>query len=216
MSKRTQTLEEEVVNAITHGLGVLFALIATPFLLEKVSKTGDSNAQLAVMVFAFGMFVLYLASTLYHAVQEAALKEKLLICDFIGIFILIGGSYAPFVYHYTDSQTATIFLTFQWVVIFIGSVLKLFFGDGYEKLSLLTYVILGWSVVFVMQPIRANMPYEVSKWLLGGGISYSIGIFFFRLEKQKYAHAVWHVFVLGGTVAHFIAIWKINDFVKIK
>lgn len=214
MSHRSQTLQEEVVNAITHGMGVVFTLIATPFLLEQSSKIGSFNAYLAVLVFGFGMLAVYLSSTLYHAIQLPVLKHRLLICDHVSIFFLIGGSYVPFVHQYTDTQTATIFLICQWTVILIGSILKLFFAGRYEKASLFVYIFLGWSVLFLVKSMLANMPFEVFKWVLIGGLSYSIGVLFYRWDKQKYAHAVWHLCVLGGTIAHYVAIWKISDFVK--
>lgn len=214
MSHRSQTLPEEVVNAFTHGLGVVFALIATPFLLEKTAKMGGFMPILAVSIFAFGMFAVYLSSTFYHAVQSPKLKQRLHVCDHVSIFFLIGGSYVPFVVQYADTQTATVFLSLQWFVILVAAVLKLFFIGKYENVSLFVYIFLGWSVVFLVKPFSATMPFEVFKWILMGGLSYSIGVFFYRWDKQKYAHAVWHLFVLGGTIAHYVAIWTISDFVK--
>jgi hemolysin III len=213
MSNRTQTLSEEIANAITHGLGVVFALFATPILLEKSSKSTVYDTHLGVWMFGFGMFAVYLCSTLYHGIQTPKLKDKLLTCDYISIFFLIGGSYLPFVQAYTTPQTATIFLTAQWTAIGIGSIIKLFFSKRYEKYSLLSYIFLGFSVCFLIKPLMENMPMEVFKWVLLGGLSYSIGIGFYLWDKQKYAHAIWHICVLGGTVAHYIAIWKISDFI---
>jgi hemolysin III len=214
MSNRKQTLPEETVNAITHGLGVVFTLIATPILLEKSSKSAVYETHLGILMFGFGMLAVYLSSTLYHATRATKLKNKLHVCDHVSIFFLIGGSYVPFVQAYTNAQTATLFLSAQWLVILIGAGLKLFFTGRYEKMSLFTYIFLGWSAFFLFEPFMDNMPFDVFKWVLIGGISYSIGVFFYRWSEQKYAHAVWHVFVLGGTVSHYIAIWKISDFVK--
>jgi hemolysin III len=214
MAHRSQTLLEEIVNATTHGLGVVFALVSMPFLLEKARKMGELMPVLAVSVFGIGMLAVYLSSTLYHAIQSPKLKQRLHVCDHVSIFFLIGGSYVPFVVQYADAPTATIFLSLQWLVILIAAVLKLFFIGKYENVSLFVYVFLGWSVVFLVKPFSATMPFDVFKWILIGGLSYSIGVFFYRWDKQKYAHAVWHLFVLGGTVAHYVAIWKISDFVK--
>jgi hemolysin III len=214
MSHRSQTKEEEVVNAITHGLGVVFTFIAIPFLLVKPSKASEYNASLGIIMFGLGMLAVYLSSTLYHATETIKLKKRLHICDHVSIYFLIGGSYVPFVQAYTDTLTATIFLSIQWTIIIIGAVLKLFFLGKNEKISLLVYIVLGWSAIFLFKPFSANMPAEVFKWILIGGISYSIGVVFYRWHNQKYAHAVWHLFVLGGTVAHYIAIWKISDFIS--
>jgi hemolysin III len=159
-----------------------------------------------------GMIAVYLSSTLYHAVQKSKLKNRLHVCDHVSIYFLIGGSYVPFVMAYTDSKTATVFFTIQWAIILIGAVLKLFFLGKNEKISLLVYIVLGLSAVFVFTPFRLNMPLEVFKWIAIGWLSYGTGVFFYRWTQQKYAHAIWHLFVLGGTVAHYIAIWKISDF----
>ena len=214
MSHRSQTLPEEKVNTLTHGMGVLFTLIAIPILLEKSSKIRGYDANLGTIMFGLGMLAVYLSSTLYHATQTIKHKKRLHICDHVSIYFLIGGSYVPFVQAYTDNFTATIFLSIQWTIILIGAVLKLFFLGKNEKISLLVYIVLGWSAIFLFKPFSANMPAEVFKWILIGGFSYSIGVFFYRWDKQKYAHAIWHLFVLGGTVAHYIAIWKIGDFIS--
>lgn len=215
MSHRSQTLPEEKINAITHGLGVLFALVAIPVLFGKMRGIEAYNANLGTIMFGLGMFAVYLSSTFYHATQTVKLKKRLHICDHVSIYFLIGGSYVPFVQAYTDAQTALIFLSIQWAIIIIGAVLKLFFLGKNEKISLLVYIVLGWSALFLFTPFSKNMPAEVFKWILIGGFSYSIGVFFYRWDKQKYAHAVWHLFVLGGTIAHYIAIFKISDFSKI-
>jgi hemolysin III len=215
MSHRSQTLPEEKINALTHGVGVLFTLVAIPFLWQKMGKISDYNAHLGTIMFGLGMLAVYLSSTLYHAIQKNPLKKRLHVCDHVSIYFLIGGSYVPFVQAYTDAQTALIFLSIQWSIILIGAVLKLFFLGKNEKISLLVYIVLGWSALFLFTPFSANMPVEVFKWILIGGFSYSIGVFFYRWNQQKYAHAVWHLFVLGGTVAHFIAIWKIGDYMTI-
>ena len=161
MSHRTQTLPEEKVNAITHGLGVVFAVIATPILLEKASKNAAFDIRLGILMFSLGMLAVYLSSTLYHATRASKLKNRLHICDHVSIFFLIGGSYVPFVQAYTDDTTAQLFLAAQWTVIVIGAILKLFFTGRYEKFSLFTYIFLGWSAFFLFIPFMANMPFPI-------------------------------------------------------
>lgn len=211
MNNREQTLREEIVNAITHGLGVVFAVIAIPLLLEKTYVIDSFCAYYAVLVFGIGMLAVYSFSTLYHSVQSPKLKNKLNICDQVSIFVLIGGSYLPFVVQYADTRTATIFLIAQWFVILIGALLKLFFIRKYEKALLLVYVFLGWSVVFLVKPFSQTMPFEVIKWIVIGCVSYSIGVFFYRWKKQKYAHAIWHLLVLGGTICHYWAVYTMYE-----
>ncbi len=212
MSRRSQTLPEEKINALTHGIGVLFALIAMPILMEKSSKTSGNYANFGIIMFGLGMIAVYLSSTLYHAIQNTALKKRLHVCDHVSIYFLIGGSYVPFVVAYTDAKTAIIFFAIQWSIIVIGAILKVFFLGKNEKISLLVYIVLGLSAVFVSHSFQINMPFEVFKWIAIGWISYGIGVFFYRWHQQLYAHAVWHLFVLGGTIAHYIAVWKISDF----
>jgi hemolysin III len=211
MNNREQTLREEIINAITHGFGIVFTLCGIPLLLQKAYVTGSLSAYYAVLIFGIAMFAVYFFSTLYHSVQSPKLKNKLNICDQISIFILIGGSYLPFVLQYTDTQTATIFLMAQWLIILIGALLKLFFIKKYEKALLFVYVFLGWSVVFLVKPFSQTMPFEVVKWILLGCGSYSIGVFFYRWKKQKYAHAIWHLFVLVGTICHYWAAYKMYE-----
>ncbi len=208
MSTRPQTYPEEIVNATTHGMGIVFTVLAAPYLLEKASNTGYLTAYWAVLIFIFGMLAVYISSTLYHAVQMPNIKNRLHICDHVSIYFLIGGTYVPIIQHYIDPQTGTIFLIMQWVIILIGSVLKLFFMGKYEKASLFVYIFLGWSLVFLIKPCLDIMSFEVFKWILIGGLSYTTGVIFYRMDQYKYAHAVWHLFVLGGTIAHYVAIYK--------
>ncbi len=209
MAHRTQTLPEERLNAISHGLGIVLTLVAMPFLLKKASDSGVWGMYIANLLFGIGMMAVYVSSTLYHAIQTPKLKNTLHICDHASIFLLLGGSYAPFVQHYCDAQTATIFLSCQWIVIVAGVIFKLFFTGKYDKASLFVYVFLGWSAVFLIKPFMANMPFHVFQWVLAGGLSYTTGVFFYRWDRQKYAHLIWHIFVLGGTFAHCMAAWLI-------
>jgi hemolysin III len=211
MKSRNQTFEEEIANAITHGLGIVFTLAAMPFLLKKTAIQANDLQYWAMCLFGFGMLMVYTSSTLYHAVQQKTLKKKLNIWDHISIFFLQGGSYAPFVQFYCDADTAKIFLSAQWTIIIIGAILKLFFTGKYEKASIVLYIFLGWSAVFLIQPFYQNMPFSIFKWILVGGLSYTFGVFFYRWDEKKYAHAVWHIFVLFGTICHFIAAWKMLD-----
>jgi hemolysin III len=207
MKHRNQTIEEERVNAITHGLGIVLTIVTIPHLLAKASVNGNMSAYGSIVLFGIGMMAVYVSSALYHAMQEPKLKNRFHICDHASIFLLIGGSYAPFVQQYCDTQTAIIFLTAQWFIIITGMVFKLFFTGRYDKASLFAYLFLGWSAVFLVKPFMANMPFHVFQWVLVGGLSYTIGVLFYRWDKQKYAHVVWHIFVLGGTMAHCWAVW---------
>jgi hemolysin III len=147
---RVQTPEEEKINVLTHGLGIVFTLITT------------------VCVFGFGMLATYLSSTIYHAVTNPVRKEFWHICDHICIFLLIGGTYTPVIFRHIPFDEALFFMATMWGIIALGIVFKLFFTGKYEWFSLLLYVFLGWMLIFVAKPIGQTMSPEVLKWILYG------------------------------------------------
>ena len=211
MNNRQQTLEEERINAITHGLGVLFTLCAIPLLLKKTYVTSSFYAYWAVLIFGFGMLAVYSFSTLYHYTKASKLKHTFNIYDQASIFILIGGSYLPFLQYYIDAQTAIFFLIFQWLIIGIGVFLKLLSIEKHENILFWVYIALGCSVVFLAKPLIQTMPTEIIKLIVTGGMSYLIGTIFYRWKSKKYAHAVWHLFVLGGTICHYWAAYRMYE-----
>ena len=164
-----------------------------------------------VSIFSFGMLAVYLSSTVYHAIKEPKLKRHANIIDHISIFFLIGGTYTPIILHYIPRGTAAVFLTVQWSIILAGVLLKLFFTGKYEWLSVTRYIMLGWMLVFVIKPLILTMPSIIFFWIIGGGICYTFGVVFYMLENKKHAHNIWHCFVLGGTILHFIAVYKSLD-----
>jgi len=208
MNDRIQSPQEELANAVTHGVAFLLALALTPMLITKATVTDTVQITLASAVFSFGIFMSYLSSTLYHAVQNLQTKKQLRIWDHISIFFLIGGTYTPIICKYTRPATAAIFLSFMWGIILAGSVLKVFFTGRYDRLSTALYLMLGWMVVFVITPLRANMPLAVFTWILAGGLSYTVGVIFYRWHRLKFHHSIWHLFVLGGTGFHFVGVYK--------
>ncbi|MCB0646157.1 MAG: hemolysin III family protein [Saprospiraceae bacterium] len=208
MEAREQTRKEEVANAITHGLGILFSLIAMPFILSDTLGRGDMLSFISVMVFGFGMLTVYTFSTLYHYTQKERTKEILLIADHISIYFLIAGTYTPLMLKYLSGSTATIFLSVLWGIVFIGSIFKIFFVHRFKILSLILYVTMGWMLVFVIKPLLVTIPSGIFGWIVGGGILYCIGVYFYVKSHKMYYHAVWHIFVLLGTISHFISIYK--------
>ncbi len=211
MPYRAQTNLEENVNAITHGLGILLSLIAIPFLIVKSTESEDFVMVWGVSIFSFGMLAVYLSSTVYHSLREPKRKRVANIIDHISIFFLIGGTYTPLILHYVPRETATSFLTVQWLIILAGIIMKLFFTGRYEWISVALYISLGWMLVFVIKPLLHTMPYNILSWIIGGGVCYTLGVIFYVREHKKHAHNIWHLFVLAGTVMHFIAVYKSLD-----
>lgn len=209
MKRREQTLSEEKANYITHAFGILFSLVAIPLMVLNAIQRSTSATVWGVSVFGFAMLMVYLASTIYHSVKQNTDTKRLLrIWDHISIFVMIGGSYTPLVIKYTDAKTATIFLGTMWSIIAFGSFLKIFFTGKYIILEVILYLALGWMAVFIIKPLVSNMPLQIFSFILTSGVFYSVGVVFYLWKKLNYHHAVWHVFVLAGTVTHFFAVYN--------
>lgn len=207
--RRDQTLNEETANWITHALGITFSVITIPFMIAYAVHHSSSSTVWGVSVFGFAMLMVYMASTVYHATKPNTKAKRLLrIGDHIGIFLMIAGSYTPLVIKYIDTPTATLFLGIMWSIVVLGSILKVFFTGKYVLLETLIYVVMGCMLVFIIKPLVANIPTEIFAYILAGGIFYGVGVAFYLWKKLSYHHAVWHVFVLAGTVTHFVAIYK--------
>jgi hemolysin III len=209
MSRREQTTEEEKINALTHAIGIVFAVVTIPILIFYALDKSTAPTVFGVAVFCFAMLMVYSASTIYHTVQLGTpLKRKLRIWDHISIFVMIGGSYTPLVIKFTSPSTATVFLATMWGIIVLGSLLKVYFTGRYVILEVAIYILLGWMAVFIIKPLMANMPSQIITFILVSGLFYSIGVVFYLWKKLSYHHAVWHVFVLAGTVTHFFAVYN--------
>ncbi len=206
-NERIQTLKEEIANAITHGAGMVFALIAVPALITYAMDKGTPGTVWSVSMFSFGMLMVYLSSTLYHAIQHPKAKFKLRIWDHVSIFFMIAGSYTPILHKYADEATATKFLTILWVIAGIGVLKKLFFTGRFEALSIVLYLGMGWMAVFIVGPLASKIPTTIFTLLIIGGLSYTFGIIFYMWKRLAFQHTIWHLFVLTGTVTHYFAIY---------
>lgn len=176
--------------------------------LYAAQKSGASTIW-GVCIFGFAMFTVYLASTIYHATApNTEAKRKLRIFDHIGIFLMIGGSYTPLVIKYIDTTTASWFLGTMWLIILLGSILKIYHTGKHVLLEVVIYIALSLMLVFIIKPLVANIPSEIFTYIWAGGLFYGVGVAFYLWKKLSYHHAVWHVFVLAGTVTHFVAIYK--------
>jgi len=205
--KRPQSPKEERLNAFTHSIGILFCLIAMPIIMVGVYDENKLSYFYSVLAFGVGMLLVYTFSTLYHAIKKEKAKDVLQIADHISIYFLIAGTYTPLMVRYLDSETAFIFLTIMWSIVAVGVVFKIFFTKRFKYLSVILYLLLGWMLVFVLKPLLQNIPLTVLWWIIAGGFSYTTGVYFYMKDHKIYYHAVWHLFVLFGTLAHFVAVW---------
>jgi len=206
-NERIQSFKEEVANAVTHGAGVIFALIGIPFLITYAIDKGNAATVWSVSMFSVGMLMVYISSTLYHAIQNPGTKFKLRIWDHISIFFMIAGSYTPILQKYADEATATKFLVLLWSIALVGVVKKIFFTGRFEALSLFLYLGMGWMAVFIVGPLASKIPTDILTLLIVGGLSYTLGVIFYVWHNLSFHHSIWHLFVLGGTVTHYFAIY---------
>lgn len=201
------TKREEIANAITHGIGVVLAGLGAIMLMIFSFLSGDIYKMISFTIFGITLFLLYLGSTLYHSVPNKKLKRFLRIIDHSSIYLLIAGTYTPYVLVCLRNNKKAMFILLAiWVIAILGIVFKFFFINKFEKLSTLLYIFMGWAVLFVVKDVWQSVPHTAVIWLLIGGLFYTLGCIFFVSDKMPYNHAVWHIFVLGGSVSHFISI----------
>ncbi|MCD8446694.1 PAQR family membrane homeostasis protein TrhA [Tenacibaculum finnmarkense] len=199
---------EEKLNVLTHGFGLLLAMIALPLLILK-SVFYQGFWQIASFsIFGFSLIILYAASTFYHAAKNAKIRRRLNIFDHAAIYVLIAGSYTPFCLVVLPEKTGWYLFIFVWLFALIGVILKLFFTGKFDKLSTALYLIMGWQVIFLINPLMENLPYNGLFYLIAGGVFYTIGAVLYSIKKVPYNHAIFHVFVLLGSFSHFWAIYK--------
>jgi len=199
--------KEEIANYLTHGFGIALSLFGFGALLTLAIVRGDAWSIASASIYGLALILLYTSSTLYHAFRNPTIKRKLRILDHCAIFILIAGTYTPFM---LISLRATLWGSILFVTIWlcaaVGIVLKLFFTGCYELFSTMMYIAMGWLVIIAIKPMLESVPLPGLWWLVAGGITYSVGAAFYRWERLPFHHSVWHIFVLGGSICHYIAI----------
>jgi len=200
------SLGELIANAISHGVGVIFAIVALILLL--VQSIGVAEV-LSSVAFGVSMIVLYLCSTLFHSFPEKMRRVFTVFqrLDHSSIFVLIAGTYTPFLVLTVNSTKGYILLGFLWVITILGIIFKSIWIKKYQKVHLAIYLLMGWSVLLVWNDMISGLG-DSFIYLLMGGLSYTLGVVFY-VAKFKYQHFIWHLFVLGGSVFHFIDVWII-------
>jgi hemolysin III len=203
----TQSRGEELANTISHGIGLVAALIGTPVLLLAARDAGRAGFFVGTIIFVVTMLVLYLGSMLYHAWPQTRAKCVLQVLDHSAIFLLIAGTYAPFLLGPLRGVWGWTMLGLIWAVAIFGIIMKATRGTSrYPKLGLSLYLGMGWLPLIAIGPLAWAIPVPALFWLLAGGIAYTTGVLFFVNNRLRYAHSVWHLFVLAGTSCHFLAL----------
>lgn len=205
---RPQSFGEELANSISHGIGLLAALVGAPVLVVFAVQRGDALGVVGASVFALSMIVLYAASTLYHAIpHERYAKTLFRTLDHGAIYLLIAGTYTPFTLGVLGGPWGWTLLGLVWSMAVAGVALKSLGRFNHPVLSTSLYLAMGWIVIIAIKPLWLSMPSWGLFWLAAGGVAYTLGVVFFALDRRvRYAHFVWHLFVITGTACHFIAV----------
>jgi len=198
---------EERMNVISHGVGLLLSIVALVFLVVYASKKGDTTQLVSVIIYGASLILLYSASTMYHYVQSPKLRKNLNILDHAAIYVLIAGTYTPFCLVVLKGWIGYTIFGIAWVIAIIGVIFKLFFTGRFDKLSTAAYVLMGWLIIFAIKPLVENLPDGGLLWLFLGGLFYTVGAVLYSIEKIKYNHAIFHIFVLLGSFCHFMAVF---------
>jgi len=198
--------QEEQLSAITHGLGLVLSMAATAYLLTYVITLGGSLRLASCGVYGISLVMMYAASTALHAARRPDLKRRFQLCDHISIYVLIAGTYTPFLAVLLHGSLGFSMLACVWALAAFGIAIKLKYANRLAETSPLPCLGLGWLVVAVIKPLMAVLPAGGIALLVAGGVSYSIGMLFFCRDDKRYFHAVWHLFVIAGTAFHFVAI----------
>jgi hemolysin III len=201
----TARSREEVLNATTHAVGVVASIAGGAALIVRASQRGDARLIIGVSVFAATLVVLYTASTFYHFVRHPDFKRRLKIFDHAAIYALIAGSYTPFTLAGMRGAWGWSLFGVTWGLAVAGIVFKLFYAGRFRGVSTLIYIGMGWLAVIAAGPLMRALQMTTLAWLVAGGVTYTLGTLFY-LSRRTYAHAIWHMFVLAGSVCHAIAV----------
>jgi hemolysin III len=205
-AKLNKLTVEEFANTITHGFGLLLSIIGFVILVILAGIKGDFWYILSSVLYGLSLVTLYAASTFYHSATSLRQKKILQIVDHCCIYVLIAGSYTPFtLVVLREGIGAKLFIS-VWAFALCGILLKLIFGNRYPIISTLSYLLMGWIGIIVVQPLFAALGFVPIALIVAGGIAYSIGVIFFAWHSIKHHHAIWHIFVLAGSIFHFLAI----------
>jgi hemolysin III len=209
MAKRLQKPKEEFVNALSHGVGLGCALVGIPFLIQRSLESSLWFTWIGAACFSLGVLMVYTFSTLYHASRVLRWKNKLQVLDHISIYFLIAGSYTPMIFAVLPFQKALLFLAILWGSVLIGTFFKIFYTGRFKALSLVLYLLMGWIAVFFVREISDKVGIETLSWIAAGGLAYTAGVYFYVKSNRLYYHFIWHLFVLAGTAAHFVAVYQL-------
>ncbi len=205
---RTQSRGEEIANSVSHGVGLLAGLVAAPVLMLSAVRHGGAARIAGASVFAVAMVLLYLTSTLYHALPGNRAKQVFRLLDHASIYVMIAGTYTPITLSVLGGTWGWTLFGIVWGLALGGIVLTMAGGVRFPKLRISLYLAMGWLIVVAVKPLWLRMPSEGLVWLSAGGLAYTVGVVFYAAKRVRYGHFVWHLFVVAGTACHFIAVLR--------
>jgi hemolysin III len=201
---RKQTLGEEIANSITHGIGAVLSIVGLTLLIVLASLYGDSWRIFSFIIYGVTLVLLYTFSTLYHSFQKPKVKRILRIFDHSSIFLLIAGTYTPVLLINMRNKSGWLLFALIWTLAVLGILYEIFFMEKFKILTVVFYLGMGWLIVLAFEPLITSVPKGFLLWIATGGICYTIGVIFYALKPLKYHHMIWHLFVLAGSITHFL------------
>ena len=200
--------KEEKLNVLTHAFGLIMSSIGLPFLLLKSLQYNGFWKPISIVIFGISLVILYAASTFYHASKDPKIRRKLNIFDHAAIYVLIAGTYSPFTIIVLEGSLGWIIFGCTWAFALVGIILKLFYTGRYDKLSTVMYILMGWQIILVINPLIDVFSPEGLRLLFAGGVFYTVGALIYSSKKIKYNHAIFHVFVLLGSTSHYLCVYN--------
>jgi len=205
-SNKSYTKREEILNAYSHMIGIIIVCLGTGCLVTLSVLTGSVTKIISVVIYGLSMITLYCASTLYHLIENKGAKEKLKVFDHASIYLLIAGTYTPFLLiNLQGALGATLFII-VWSIALMGIIAKVFFLNKFKKISLAVYLFMGWIIIFAVKPLIHSINMTGLVFIILGGLFYSGGVYFYVRKDKEFYHGIWHIFVLLGTIMHFFAV----------
>ena len=205
--KKLESRGEEIANFVSHTAGAGLAILGFIMLIIRASWYNNVSALISYIIFSLGLMVLYTMSSIYHGLKPSTAKNVFEILDHSSIYFLIAASYTPFLVLGLKSNMGITLLVIQWVICALGITFKAFFTGKFKGISTIVYLIMGWMIVFSWTELVAKISPISLGFLIAGGILYSLGTIFYMWKVCKFNHMIWHIFVILGSIAHYVAVW---------
>ena len=198
---------EEKTNIITHAIGFVLGIVALVLMVVRANTYGDAWHIVSVSIFGASLICLYAASTIYHSAKDPKIRGRLRVVDHATIYVLIAGTYTPFVLVTLNGWVGWVIFTASWTMAVTGIILKLLYTGKYNLLSTLMYVFMGWMIIFAIKPLINSLSADGLWWLFAGGVAYTVGAILYSIKQIKFNHAIFHMFVLLGSFCHFVSVY---------